>query len=303
MSAPAPPSREGLTAEQLEKLLGGDWLTVGPLRLNQDLSDQELRHAVMLENARRFLRAALEPGGLPATAEGRLNRAALELLLDRMRWGAADYAERVREEVGGDLRESDVRPLAITRVLLERSQLIERRAGAFHPTPAAVPLLEPEMAGRFLAMMFRGYFRDFDHSLTDPEDPAPDVHRHAAYSLWVVAQTCDTWRGTVELLPRLLPAGVMAAETARVERLREASIARHPPGRFVASPQELLLLRFLTVLPDYGIVCEQGEDEGTRYPSYRKTSLFDRFITFGFGVDPPPRLDWDEPATRLRLVR
>jgi len=303
MSAPAPPSREGLTAEQLEELLVGDWLTVGPLRLNQDLSDEEFRPAVMLENARRFLRAALEPGGLPATAEGRLNRAALELLLDRMHWGAHDHAEPAGEELAADARETDVRPLAITRVLLERLHLIERRASAFHATPLAVPLLAPEMAGRLLAKLFRGYFRDFDHSLADPEDPAPDVHRHAEYSLWVVAQTCDTWRGTRELVARLLPAGVAAAEAARLERLQEASIAAHPSGPFVASPQELLLIRFLTILPDYGIVRAEGEDQDTRYPSYRKTPLFDRLITFDFGVDPPPRLDWEGSPTHLRLVR
>ncbi|MGH7613460.1 MAG: hypothetical protein ACREMW_05360 [Gemmatimonadales bacterium] len=303
MSAPTPPSREGLTAEQLEQLLIGDWLTVGPLRLNQDLADEELRGAVVLENARRFLRAALEPGGLPATAEGRLNRGALELLLDRMQWGSAEYAEWVREKFGGDLREADVRPLAITRVLLERLQLIERRGGVFHATPSAIPLLRPEMAGRFVALLFRGYFRDFDHSLTDVEDPAPEIHQHAAYSLWVVAQTCDTWRDTRELLPRLLPAGVAAAETARLERLQEASHSARPPGPLVATPQVLLLLRFLEILPDYGIMRSEGEDHGTRYPSYLKTALFDQFITFDFGIDPPPRLDWDEPPRPLRLVR
>ncbi len=292
MSAPAPPSGDGLSAEQLEQLLAGDWLTVGPLRLNQDLSDADLRPAVILENARRFLRAALEPRGLPATAEGRLNREALERLLDRMHWGAYDHPEPSRQELPADARENDVRPLAITRVLLERLHLIERRAGAFHATPAAVPLLEPEMAGRFLAMLFRGYFRDFDHSLADPEDPAPDVHGHTAYSLWVVAQTCDTWRGTRELVARLLPAGVAAAETARLERLQD-----------LITPQALLLIRFLTILPDYGIVEAESEDHATRYPSYRKTPLFDRFITFDFGVDPPPRLDWEDPPKPLRLVR
>jgi hypothetical protein len=257
----------------------------------------------MLENARRFLRAALEPGGLPATAEGRLHRAALELLLDRMQWGAADYAEQASEELGADLREGNLRPLANTRVLLERLRLIERRAGAFHVTAAGEAVVQPESAGRFLAMLFRGYLRDFDHSLTDSEDPAPAVHRHAAYSLWVVGQVCEVWRGTAELLQKLLPAGVMAAETARIERLRDAAFAVRSHGPFVASPQELLLMRFLTVLPDYGIVEEEGEDQGTRYPSYRKTPLFDRLITFDFGIAPPPRLGWDEAPSVLRLVR
>jgi len=303
MSAPAPPSGESLTAEELEKLLAGDWLTVGPLRLNQDLSDEELRPAVMLENARRFLRAALEPGGLPATAEGRLNRAALELLHERMHWGAYDHAEPAGEKLAADARETDVRPLAITRVLLERLHLIERRGGAFHATPAAVPLLQPERAGRLVAMLFRDYFRDFDHALTNPEDPAPDVHLHAAYSLWVVAQTCDTWRGTRELVARLLPAGVAAPEAARLEHLQEASFAARSGGHILATPQELLLIRFLTILPDYGIMRAEGEDHGTRYPSYRKTPLFDRLITFDFRVDPPPRLDWEGAPGRLRLVK
>ena len=296
-------SSGSLAGAQLDALLTGDWLTRGPLLLSEDLTPRELESSLALENARRFLATLLEAGALPATSDGALAHEALDRLLDILRWGAPDYGARVRAEFRADLREGDVQPVRITRLVLERLGLMERGDGVFLPTVDTAGALGQQRAAWLFARMFRAYFRDFDHARSDPEDPAPEIHRHSAYSLWVIGQVGDAWWQTEDLLRLLLPRTVLAAETRRLTRLGGRA-ARAPGFRVVPGPLELLLRRFLEILPDYGLL-ESAPSLGkstVAYPRYRKTPLFDRFIRFDFGVDPPPRLEVS-PLGSLRLLR
>src|SRR5437773_11449944 len=212
-------SSGSLAGAQLDALLTGDWLTRGPLLLSEDLTPRELESSLALENARRFLATLLEAGALPATSDGALAHEALDRLLDILRWGAPDYGARVRAEFRADLREGDVQPVRIMRLVLERLGLMERGDGVFLPTVDTAGALEQQRAAWLFARMFRAYFRDFDHARSDAEDPAPEIHRHSAYSLWVIGQVGDAWWQTEDLLRLLLPRRVLAAETRRLTRL------------------------------------------------------------------------------------
>lgn len=118
----------------------------------------------------------------------------------------------------------------------------------------------------------------------------------------MIRQVGDTWWQTEDLLPLLLPPAVLATETARFERLAWRAAQADPP-RLVPSPVELLLARFLEILPDYWLLESAPIEQSTvAYPRYRKTALFDRFIRFDFGVDPAPRCEIGTHG-RLRLVR
>src|SRR5437867_291049 len=134
-------SSGSLAGAQLDALLTGDWLTRGPLLLSEDLTPRELESSLALENARRFLATLLEAGALPATSDGALAHEALDRLLDILRWGAPDYGARVRAEFRADLREGDVQPVRIMRLVLTRLGGRAARAPGFRVVPGPLELL------------------------------------------------------------------------------------------------------------------------------------------------------------------
>jgi hypothetical protein len=82
---PGSPGRE-LSRPQIARLLQDDWSGGGVVRLRQDLVLEQVDAAPTLHNARAFLALLAEEDGLGATQSGNLNRAAVGLLLERLRW-------------------------------------------------------------------------------------------------------------------------------------------------------------------------------------------------------------------------
>ena len=90
----------GLSPDRMHDLLQGDWFTAGPLRLNLEIEPGDVGDVDLLVNARIFLTAVQEAGGIKTTATGNLPRAFVALMLERQRFPAG-YVEEILHSVGG----------------------------------------------------------------------------------------------------------------------------------------------------------------------------------------------------------
>lgn len=268
-----------LPAAHLEALLGGDWETTGPLRLNEDLNADAVSASVLFVNVRRLLEAVRQMGGAPATADGRFTPSAVQVLVARLWWGAGGE----REPLPGDAEpesERDVRPLQFTRIALEIAGLLGRAADRLFVTQDGARLLEGPRGGELYARLFRAYFRTLDHSRVDLEPAIPQAWRHVSYALWVIGQLGSDWWDPGAFLNALLPPDVLATENRRLAELRERS------ERIIPSVQELFLMRLLEPLEDFAIVESSRADPDARgcpIPRYRRGRLYERVLRFDFG--------------------
>lgn len=273
-----------LAAAHLEALLSGDWVTTGPLRLNERLSADALSTSVLFVNVRRLLEAVRQMGGAPATADGRFAPSAVQIFVERLCWGAGGDREALPGEAppgaAEPRSERDVRPLQFTRIALELAGLLERVADRLVVTPDGAGLLAPPRGGELYARLLRAYFRTLDHSRVDMEPAIPRAWRHVAYALWVIGQLASDWWDPDSFLGALLPPDVLAAENRRLAGLRARS------ERLIPSVEELFLMRLLEPLEDFAIVESRPAERGERgypIPRYCRGRLYGRVLRFDFG--------------------
>lgn len=171
------PPQLRLSTAHLDALLGGDWETTGPLRLNERLDADDLSASVLFVNVRRLLETVRDAGGAPVTADGRFTPPWVELLVGRLWWGVGGDPERPEGE-SGQLTERDVRPLVLTRAALELSGLLVRASDRLVVAPSGVQLLARERGGELYARLFRCYFRALDHARIDGEPEIPTAWRY-----------------------------------------------------------------------------------------------------------------------------
>jgi hypothetical protein len=120
----------GLSPDQVDDLLSGDWYQSGPLRLNDALSLRDLGGALFLHDARALLQHLADEGPLKATERGSLSRAGVAALFPKLRI-RDEYLDAGLKKV---INESDLMWLEVARILLEGAGLIARRSGAFRIT-------------------------------------------------------------------------------------------------------------------------------------------------------------------------
>ncbi|MGH7673421.1 MAG: hypothetical protein ACREMC_11040 [Gemmatimonadales bacterium] len=280
----------GLSPIQMRELLAGDWESRGPLRLNADLAPAELDASIFLVNARRFVEALLEAGAVRLTEKGYLPHAFVAVLLDRFRW-PGPYLEEVRA-VCRVINEADVRPLHITRVVLEIARLVRRRSGAIRVTREGRRLVAEEHVGELFALLFRTYFRGFNLSYVDSLDDASDIQYVVPYALWVVSQLDDRWWPPDALAKRVLPPGV-----------HRAVAQERPDWQGVPlTATYLAMRRLLDPFADFGVLEARPQavepPQVSAWNEFRKGSLCDRLLRFEFGADPPKAR-----GLNLRVVR
>jgi hypothetical protein len=274
----------GLSPEEMHQLLGGDWQTLGPLRVNEALPLADLSGCPFLLAARALLAAGAEPGGVKATATGRLTRKAVATLLDATPWPGRAIAD-IRA-VSRVINEEDFWPVHVLRVVLGVGKLLRHRSGAFRTTPHGRALLPEERAGALAAHLFRTFFREFNLAYLSfwPADGEPDDQALVPLFLLRVAALDDTWRQLHELVPLLDPAADVDEEIGRMR-------CWYPEGvREVESRDRLLPFAFggfrarvLQPLEWFGLL-EARERPSAVFPvlhdQMRKTPLFDALVMF-----------------------
>lgn len=261
------PEFDGLSSMQLQRLLGAEWgAPDGPLQLDSKLKLDEFSAANTFYHARLLLELLGEQGEVRATSRGNLPRSLVAAFHARMRWPMwypKWYSER------NVLNEGDLGPLHFTRVLLEVGGLIKRRKGRFSLTRVGARLFREERAGELFATLFRTHFQKFNLGYLDGAEEVSDFQYGIAYTLWRF--------------------GEIGAEPRTSESLADEAVlpfvrAAVPTGEFAHLLELILETRFLRPLEGFGLAeshalpIEPGA--WRKQYVYRKSALFDRFLSF-----------------------
>lgn len=279
----------GLAPTQVANLLNADWERGdGALRLNSGLPLDMLAHARMLTNARTFLALLKDRGEIRATGAGNLPRAAVTELTERMEWPDG-YVERLHEYHKA-LNEPDVFPLHVVRVLLGLAGLLKLRKGKFSITRRGTEMGAEAQAGELFALLFRTQFRTMNLGYLNPRVPdVPLFQRTVAFSLHRFGRLAEKWHTPEELL-----AGRIVLPIVRDEV---------PPGPTLDLLPFLVGAQLLRPLVEFGLAeVREVPHKGRGWPdqAYRKTRLFDRFLSFdlfaqGAGGRPSPAPKRERP--------
>lgn len=121
------PAWTALEPGRIDALMGEPPFEDGAIRLAIDLTDDEIAHSPMLQNAFVLMRAAEEADGLKLTAKGNLTRETVEAMREAMDWPGLPFEEKWR--AGKQLREQDMQELRLVRELALMDGLLIRKHG------------------------------------------------------------------------------------------------------------------------------------------------------------------------------
>ncbi len=263
--------REHTMEEVLPGLMAADWENnAGAIRFRQDIPLAELSGARLFTNARMFLSATENLGGVAATQTGNLQRAVVAEMVRILEWPNA-YMEEIRScfKVANEL---DAWPLHVIRIICEHAGLLHRRRARFSVAKNGRGLLADEKAGELYRRLFIGCFRhtNLDYFCRFVED-FDDIQRTFAIILWRLADFAADWVSAEKLIPRILLPAVM-------NDIEDRCITRDNISYIVTCHVYMPLHWFGLIEHDSG----DTEHVFWKKCRIRKSPLFDRFIKFIF---------------------
>jgi len=248
--------------------LGADPLADdGAVRLAGDLSEEELAGSAFVRNALVLLGEAGRWDPLWKGTHGNLKMTDVTRLRALMSWPGMEATEQLR--AGKKYREQAVGELHLLRQVVEGAGLLSASALWFELTPLGRAMLEPGARGALQALLFRQAFWRMDLSeyvSGRPRGlpgwwPQGDI----GIVLWSLSGVGDEWRNTHTLTTLCtVPDDDIAA-------------ARRPAAATMFARHILDPLRW------FGLV-ECSLAELPRELLWRKTALFDRFLSFDVGL-------------------
>ena len=237
------------------------------VRLAGDLSEEELAGSALVRNALVLLGEAGRWDPLWKGTHGNLKMTDVTRLRALMSWPGMEATEQLR--AGKKYREQAVGELHLLRQVVEGAGLLSASALWFELTPLGRAMLEPGARGALQALLFRQAFWRMDLSeyvSGRPRGlpgwwPQGDI----GIVLWSLSGVGDEWRNTHTLTTLCtVPDDDIAA-------------ARRPAATTMFARHILDPLRW------FGLV-ECSLAELPRELLWRKTALFDRFLSFDVGV-------------------
>lgn len=258
----------GLSPVAVHSLLDADWQGAGSvIRLDDSISLEELEPSRTLHDARVILAILAEHGSVKATSRGNLPRAFVDEFRERML--PRDAAREALFAPPRTLNEEDLFALHLPRVLLDLSGLVKRRNGRFSRTRRGEQLSADARAGELFTTLIRTHFRRLDLEYMDGIGPAPALQHTIGYTLYQFGRVGTEWRNAAELADALVLPGV------------RSELPSSPHFDVLAL---LLETRFLRPLEGFGLAEERTSPrkpgEVIAHAAYRKTSLFDRVLSF-----------------------
>lgn len=242
----------------------------GALRLAMDLLPAEMEKSPVVRNTRHLLRAASTKPGLKLTATGNLSRSVVLEMCDAFSWPGFDKAEAFR--LHKVVNEPDFFPLFFLRNLAEACKLLRRRGGFLRITPAGKTVLDTQAQQALEAMLFHVALWHLDLSANGRGLPRGWPQREVGLVVWCLSIAAKEWE-TRERLTRMCTIPVNGV-------LDQAwDISSH------ATEAQILRPLWWFGLLDY----REEPVEGSRFEQqhfYRKTPLFDRFLSFKVQLDP-----------------
>jgi len=241
------------------------------LRLANDLTPREIAASAVARNCATLIRHAVENGGLKLTATGNLSRAVVTEFIELFEW--PDFDREAAFELHKVVNEPDFSPLFYLRHMAQMAGLVHRRRGHLRATPLGRKLLNETDRPAIQAILFHITFWHADLGFLGRglHDTWPQFD--IGIVLWSLSVAASDWQ-TSEKLTRLctIPGnGVLNASWDSGTLAMEA--------------------RILRTLYWFGLLdhrTEQlDEDQLFKKRLYRKSPMFDRFLTFDVIIETP----------------
>ena len=236
----------------------------GALSFASDVEDEAFAQSVFVRNALVLLE---EMDGKErmwmSSSSNCLMKQSVSRLRNLISWPGLEGTEHFRK--GKTYREQDVGELHLLRLLVERAGLIRSAGLWFELTPLGRALLEPGRRGTLQALLFRHAFWDMDLSRfvrVDPRGlPGWWPQGEIGVILWGLSAVAEDWQNA---------AALTALCTIPDDKLPET---RRGPA------STMFVWRILWPLRWFGLLEYRGPEEA-RDVAWRKSALFDRFLSF-----------------------
>ncbi len=237
------------------------------LRLATDLTEAELTRSAFVRNALILLEQIGGGETVWATGDGRLNKASVARMRELMSWPGMEATEQYR--AGKTYYEQLVGELHLLRSVAKMAGLIEAKVFWFELTPMGRMMLEPGSRGALQALLFRQAFWHTDlsqHVSGRPRKlpgwwPQGDI----GAVLWSISAVAADWQNA-DTLTALCTVPDDRMPTAVQWNRAATMLARH----------------ILDPLRWFGLVEYRGPEVSFDV-RWRKTALFDRFLSFDVG--------------------
>ena len=258
------PVRSMLDAESVRGLGAAPAAVNRALVLANDLSEEELRESAIVRNALILLDAVAGSAFVWLTDKGNLRRETVAAMRSAMSWPGMESIEHFRK--GKALREEDVGELHLLHRLLHKAVLVESDIGLLRLMPLGSKMLEPDNRGMLQALLFRYAFWEMDLSRYMSELPRglpgwwPQSEIGAV--LWSLSAVAKDWQS----------ADALTALCA----LQDDAL---PAARWNAAAS-MFAARILGPLRWFGLMEWREPQEMFEVGCWRKTALFDRFLSF-----------------------
>jgi len=264
------PELGGLSPDQAHLLhTCGWWAEPFPIRLEPNLSFEQVGQTQFFHNVRAFLQAVDEWKGAPTTAKGNLTRAFVEHMLERLSL-KPDYLAMMRQ-VCKVINESDVWALHIARVVCYIGKLVRKHKKHFVLTRKARELLPEDRAGTLYHHLFHTMFREFNLDYISHWADVPTIQATLPYELYRISQLPLHQDHDIEGLVPIVFVPAVRREISNVSSRKE-------------DPEWLLKDHILRPLESFGLVkIVAGEHKPPSMDlmnRVRRLPLFDAFIHF-----------------------
>ena len=237
--------------------------TAGPIRHAADLTQEEVEQSAVSRSALILLRAAAADPGLKMTATGNLSRGVVADMCDRFSWPEFDKAGAF--QFHKVINEPDFLPLYFVRHIAQTGTLLRKHKGHLKISPAGRRMLQPANLRALQAVLFHITMWHFDlGNLGWGLHGWPQCD--AGVILWSLSIASNDWQPR-ERLSRLCTIPINGVLDQTWDTASHAMEAR-----------------ILRPLQWFGLL--EHREDGTESRSferrhlYRKTALFDRFLSF-----------------------
>lgn len=254
-----------LTFESLRALRQEPSAGQSAIRISNDLSTDEVAGSAVARNTLILLQQAIERGGLPLTATGNLSRAVVAEMRKLIEW--PDYNQADAFRFNKVINEPDFLPLHVVRILAQSVKLVRAKRGKLVATPLGKSMLSEARQGSLPAILFHLTFWHMDLGYFGPALTGAWPQADIGVVLWSLSVTASDWQ-TSEKLTRLCT----IPEPATLTRTWDMSTYA-------------MQARVLRPLLWFGLLEHRKESiAANQYAPtrqyYRKTTLFDRLLTF-----------------------
>jgi hypothetical protein len=236
----------------------------GPIRLATDLTKDEIEQSTVTRNALILLRAASIGVVLKLTSTGNLSRAVVSEMSNLFWW--PDFERSIAFEFNKVVNELDFLPLHFVRHLTQAATLLRKYKGHLKISSAGRRMIKEPNIQALQALLFHVAFWHLDLGVLGRVLHHGWLQRDTGIILWCLSVSANEWQPPTHLsrLCTIPINGVLDQEWDTASYAIEAQVLRP--------------------LQWFGLLEHREEKTGpailTKKHFYRKTAMFDRFLSF-----------------------